>query len=112
MFFCRYFFSKLSFSKISFRNISWYQTVWSGIRLHCFAWPDLGPKCLQRLSADDIGRRRIALYSILSIQLETVPFECYLKIVFILANSDVLDEMPHLVASHLGLHLLFIARRD
>ena len=26
-----------------------------------FVWPDLGPNCLQRLSADDISRQRVKL---------------------------------------------------
>ena len=25
----------------------------------CFVWPDLGPNCLQRLSADDTSRQRV-----------------------------------------------------
>ena len=39
-----------------------YQTVWILIRpdiLLCFVGLNLGPNCLQRVSADDTGRQRV-----------------------------------------------------
>ena len=44
------YFQNGTFSKISFKNI---------IRVPNSLDPDLGPKCLQRLSADDVARYRI-----------------------------------------------------
>ena len=34
-------------------------SVWIQIRSNVFVWPDLGPKCKQRLSADNISRQRV-----------------------------------------------------
>ena len=51
------FFSKLTFSKKSFRNAI---RLFNGLGLdqdRHFVGPDLGPNCLQRLSADDESRR-------------------------------------------------------
>ena len=48
------FFSKLTFTKKS-ETLSACQTVWIQIRTD-FAGPDLSPKCLQRLLADDKSR--------------------------------------------------------
>ena len=59
-FFCRLLnFSKLTFSKNSLRN-----TISVSNNLHpdqawCSGGPDLGPNCLQRLSADGTSRQRV-----------------------------------------------------
>ena len=49
------FFSKLTFSKKYLRNttVSECQTVWVQIRTDKIVGPDLGPHCLQMLSASD-----------------------------------------------------------
>ena len=60
--FCRLliFFSKLTFFKKDISGItSECHTVWIQIRPDIF---DLGPKCLQRLSADDSGKEIIYLF--------------------------------------------------
>ena len=40
-------------------NFSECQTVWIQIRADIFVGPDLGPNCLQRLSADNTSRQRV-----------------------------------------------------
>ena len=51
---------KLTLLKNSLINtISECQTVWIQIRSNIFFRPDLGPNCLQRLSADDTSRQRL-----------------------------------------------------
>ena len=59
-----------------------------------FVWPDLGPICLQGLSADDTSRQRVNFFH--SRSQETGS----------LANSEDPDEMPYKAAFHLGLHCL------
>ena len=54
----------LIFSKCTFQNIlsgipSECQTGLIQIRPHILVGPDLGPSCLQRLSADDTSRQRV-----------------------------------------------------
>ena len=47
------FFSKSTVSKNSFRNtISQVSNSLGPDQAHHYVWPDLGPNCLQRLSAD------------------------------------------------------------
>ena len=54
-----YFFSKLKFSIKSFRNMIKVSNSLDPDQARRFVGPDLGPNCLQRLSADDIGRQRV-----------------------------------------------------
>ena len=48
-----FFFSKSNFLKISFRNTIRVSNSWDPDQAQQFVGPDLDPKCLQRLSADD-----------------------------------------------------------
>ena len=50
------FFSKSIFSKNSLENTIRVPNSLDPDRAQCFVGPDLGPSCLQRLSADDAGR--------------------------------------------------------
>ena len=53
-------FFKSTFSRNSFRNtISVKQFGFRSGSTFCFVGPDLGPNCLQRLSADDTIRQRV-----------------------------------------------------
>ena len=52
---CR-FFSKSTFSKNSFRDTIRVANSLDPDQARHFVGPDLGPNCLQRLSADDISR--------------------------------------------------------
>ena len=51
------FFSKISFLKKSFRNTIWVSNSLDPEQAGHFDWPDLGPNCLQRLSADYTNRQ-------------------------------------------------------
>ena len=53
------FFSKSSVSKYSFRNTTRVSNSWDADQARHFVGPDLGPNCLQRLSADNIRRQRV-----------------------------------------------------
>ena len=53
------FFPKSSFSKISFRNTIRVTNSLDPDQARHFVGPDLGPNCLQRLSADDSTRQRV-----------------------------------------------------
>ena len=50
------FFQKLAFPKISFRNTIRVSKSLDPDQARCFIGPDLGPNCLQRLSADKTSR--------------------------------------------------------
>ena len=55
------FFKKLTFSKNSFKNTI---RVWNSLdpeQARHFVWPDLGPNCLQKSSADNTSRQRVKL---------------------------------------------------
>ena len=54
---CRLY-SKSKFSKISFRNAIRMSNSLDPDQARHFVGPDLGPNCLQRLSADDTSRKR------------------------------------------------------
>ena len=57
--FCRLLiFFKINFSKISFRNTIRVSNCMDLDQARCFVGPDLGPNCLQRLSADNTSRYR------------------------------------------------------
>ena len=56
---CR-FFSKSTFSKNSFRNTIRVSNGLDPDQDRRSVGPDLGPNCLQRLSADDISRQRVS----------------------------------------------------
>ena len=47
------------FSKDSFSNTIRVSTCLNQDQAQCFVWPDLGPNCLQSLSADDTIRQRV-----------------------------------------------------
>ena len=49
-----FFLSKLAFSKTSYRNITRVSNNVDPDQAQQYIGPDLGPNCLQRLSADDI----------------------------------------------------------
>ena len=51
------FFSKSTFSKNSFRNTIRVSNRLDPDQARHFVGPDLGPKCLQKLSADDTSRQ-------------------------------------------------------
>ena len=53
------FFSKSSFLKNSLRNTIKVTDSLDQDHARCFVGPDLGPNCLQRLSADDICRQGV-----------------------------------------------------
>ena len=53
------FFSKSTFSKISFRNTTIVSNSLDPDQARHFVGPDLGPNCLQKLSADDTIRQRV-----------------------------------------------------
>ena len=53
------FFSKSSFSKNSFRNTIRVSNSLDPDQARNFVGPDLGPSCLQRLSADHTSRQRV-----------------------------------------------------
>ena len=61
--FCRllffFLFSKSTFSKYSFRNTTRVSNSLDPEQAKCFVKPDLGPNCLQKLSADDISLQRV-----------------------------------------------------
>ena len=48
-----FFFFKLTISKTSFRNTIRVSNSLDQDQAQCFVGPDLGPNCLQRLSADN-----------------------------------------------------------
>ena len=52
------FFSKSTFSKNSFRNTIRVSNSLDPDQAQHFVGPDLGPNCLQRLSADDTSRHK------------------------------------------------------
>ena len=49
-------FSKFTLSEISFRNTIRVSNSFDPDQARCFFGPDLGPNCLEMLSADDTGR--------------------------------------------------------
>ena len=53
------FFSKLTSLKYSFRNIIRVSISLDPDQARRFVWLDLGPNCLQSLSADDTSRQRV-----------------------------------------------------
>ena len=57
------FFSKSAFSKNSFRNTIRVSTSLDPGQARRLVGPDLGPNCLQRLSADDISRQIVRCLS-------------------------------------------------
>ena len=60
MFFCRLlFFSKLTFLKNSFRNTIRVANSLDPDQARHFVGPELGPNCLQRLSAGNIRRQKV-----------------------------------------------------
>ena len=60
--FCRLqFFSKLTSSKNCFRNIIGVSNSLDPDQAQHFVGPDLGPNCLQKLSADDTSKLRVNL---------------------------------------------------
>ena len=61
-FFCRLLiFSKTTFSKNSFRNAIRVSKSLDPDQARCFVGPDLGPNCLQKLSADDTSRYSVSI---------------------------------------------------
>ena len=62
--FCRLliFFSKSTFSKNYFRNTIRVSNSLDTDQIRRFVGPNLGPNCLQRLTADDISRQRVNIY--------------------------------------------------
>ena len=54
-------FSKSSFSKNSFTNTKRVSNSLDPDQARRFVGPDLGPNCLQRLSADDTSRQTVQL---------------------------------------------------
>ena len=73
---CGFFFSKWAFSKNSFRNTIRVSTKSDLDQARCFVGPDLGPNCLQRLSADDKSHRqrgKRSLYCV-TLALKTLPY--------------------------------------
>ena len=54
-----FFFSKSTFWKNSFRNSIRVSKSLDSDQARLFVGPDLGPNCLQRLSADDTSRQRV-----------------------------------------------------
>ena len=53
------FFSKSTFSKNSFRNTITVSKSLDPDQARHFVGPDLGPNCLQRISADDTCKQRV-----------------------------------------------------
>ena len=66
------FFSKTTFWKNSFRNTLWGSNSLDPDQARYFVWPDLGPTCLQKLSADDTRVYRVKLILFLK---EATPVE-------------------------------------
>ena len=63
MLFCRLLiFSKSTFSKNSFKNAIRVSNSLDPDQDQCVVGPDLGPNCLQMLSADDISRQKVNKY--------------------------------------------------
>ena len=54
-------FCHLFFLKNSFRNTIEVSNSLDPDQAPSFVWPDLGPNCLQRLSADDISRQIVKM---------------------------------------------------
>ena len=63
------FFSKSTFSNNSFRNTIRMPNLLDPDQARHYVRPDLGPKCLQRLSADDTRRQKVKSESILFTQI-------------------------------------------
>ena len=61
MFSCLLIFSKSDFSKSSFRNTNRVSDSLDQHQAQHFVGPDLGPNCLQRLSADDTSRHKLKI---------------------------------------------------
>ena len=63
MFFgCLLIFRKINFLKSSFRNNIRVSSSLDPDQARQFVGPDLGPNCLQRLSADDTSRQKVKQY--------------------------------------------------
>ena len=58
------FFSKSTFCKNSFRNTIRVSNFLDPDQARHFVGPDLGPKCLHELSADDTSRQRVNPYPV------------------------------------------------
>ena len=58
------FFSKSTFQKNSFKNTIRVSKRLDTDQAQCYFGPDLGPNCLQELSADDTRRQRVKKYDI------------------------------------------------
>ena len=54
-----FFFSKSTFSKNSFRSTTRVSTTLDPGHTRRFVGPDLGPNCLQMISADDTSRQQV-----------------------------------------------------
>ena len=59
MLFCRLLLFQNNLSKYSFRNTIRVSNRFDPDQVQPFVGPDLGPNCLQRLSADDTSRQRV-----------------------------------------------------
>ena len=70
------FFSKTTFSKNYFRNTIRVSNSLDPDQARQYVGPDLGPNCLQRLSADDNSRQNVAALSQLQ---RTTNFELYIS---------------------------------
>ena len=58
-----FFLSQSTFSKNSFRNTFSVSNSLEPDQVRHFVVPDLGPNCLQKLSADDTDRQRVSALS-------------------------------------------------
>ena len=67
-------FSKSTFSKKNFRNIFGASNNLDPDQARRFVGPDLGPNCVQMLSADDTSRQRVLSYHII-LELVGIAFE-------------------------------------
>ena len=70
------FFSKSTFSKHSFRNTIWVSNRLVPDQAQHFVGPDLGPICLQKLSADDIRRQSVE-HNVSSFHLLNALWNCH-----------------------------------
>ena len=59
LFYCLQLFSRLTFCKKAFRNTIRVSNSLDPDQVQHFVGPDLGPNCLQRLSAEDTSGQRV-----------------------------------------------------
>ena len=75
-----FFFSKSSFSKNSFRNAIRVANSLDPDQARHLVGPDLGPNCLQKLSAEeDTSRQRVNMLLNFLVTVKVVPHECVIR---------------------------------